>query len=147
MASNAAPRPEKSIKLEESGLEFTMTYVLLNDILRFVGNIDEAVLALTTDQRTRNLVIRRLLTDNKKPVNEDADLIPMEEVEIDIYELDDLLAWVMEHITYFFMRMADKVTKSVGKYPDMMKQMMSSDPSETGSTASQTPTKSAGPTE
>lgn len=145
--ANKEPRPEKSLKLEDSNMELTMTYVVFNDILRFVGTIDEAVISISTDQRVRNLIVRRLLTDNKKPINDDEDLIALEDVELDIFEIDDILAWVMEHVTYFFMKMADKIQVSVAKYPEMQEKMMSSDPSETGSTNSPTKNKSVGPTE
>lgn len=141
-------RPDKSITLEESGLTLTMTYVVMNDVLRFVGSIEEALTSVMTNQEVRDLIIRRLLTNNKKPIDNLDDLIKLEDVEVDIFELDDLLAWVMDHVTYFFMRMADKISKSAEKYPEVMEQMkMSSDPSETGLKASPTSNKSAGPTE
>lgn len=146
MANNAPPRPDKQIHLEESDMTFTMTYVVMNDILRFVGTIDQAMASIMTDQDTRNLIIRRLMTDNKKPIQKDEDLIPMEDVDVDIYDLDDLFAWVLDHVTYFFMRMASKVSESTEKYPELRKMMMSSDLSETGSNPSQTQTKSVGPT-
>ena len=148
MAEMPKERPEKSLHLEDSDITLTMTYVVMSDILRFVGNIDTAVTAIMTDQDTRDLIIRRLLTDSKKPVKELDDLIPSEEVEIDIFDMDDIMAWVLDHVTYFFMKMADKIGQSVEKYPEMMlKKKTFSNLSEDGSTSSQTQTKSAGPTE
>ena len=142
-------RPDKSLRLEESNLEFKMTYLMLNDILRFTGGPDEAMASILTNQDTRDLIIRRLMTDAKKPIKSHKDLIPIEDVDIDIYEIDDALAWVMEHITYFFMRTVEKVQKAVGKFPELAEKMKteSSGPSKIGSMDSQTPTKSAGPTE
>ena len=138
MATENKTRPDKQIRLEESDLTFTMTYVVMNDILRFVGTIDQAMASIMTDQDTRNLIIRRLMTDNKKPIEKDEDLIPMSEVEIDIFDLDDVFAWVLDHVTYFFMRMASKVSASTEKYPELKQTMTSSDLSGTGSNPSQT---------
>ena len=148
MANENRTRPDKELVLEDSGMTFKMTYVVMNDILRYVGGPDEAVTAILTSQDTRDLILRRLLTDNKKPIEKLEELIPVEDVELDIFEIDDALAWVMEHVTYFFMKTADKVMKAVGRYPEIAQKMTtSSDPSETGSKPSQTQTKSAGPTE
>lgn len=141
-------RPEKTLKLAESGTELTMNYVVFNDILRFVGGIDEAMISIMTNQEVRDLIIRRLMTDNKKPIQDIKDLISPEEMDVDIFEIEDMLTWVMEHVTYFFMRTATSMQVSVSKYPEMLAKMkMSSNPSENGSTPSATSTKSAGPTE
>lgn len=129
-------RPEKSLTLQD-GKILTMTYVVFNDILRYVGSVEEAMASLMTNQDVRDLVVRRLLTDNKKPVEDLKDLIPLEDVDIDIFELDDILSWTMEHVTYFFMRTASKMQASVTKFPEMFEKLtkMSSDPSTNGSTA------------
>jgi hypothetical protein len=141
-------RPEKTLTLPESDITLTMTYVVFNDILRFVGSIEQAMDSVMTNQEVRDLIIRRMLTDNKKAIQDIKDLVSLEEVEVDIFELDDILAWVMEHVTYFFMKTATRMQASVAKYPAMLEKMTtSSSPSETGSTLSETPTKSAGPTE
>lgn len=147
MASKNKPqRPEKTLTLE-NGTELKMTYLMMNDIMRYVGGPDEAMMAITQNQDTRDLIVRRLLTDNNKPIEKMEELIAIEDVEIDFFEVDDILAWTMEHITYFFMRTAEKISAAVGKYPEMQKRMTSSDPSETGSKPSPKKTKSAGPTE
>lgn len=134
--ANNEKRPEKSITLE-SGEVLTMTYVVFNDILRYVGSVEDALSSLMTNQDVRDLVVRRLLTDNKKPVEDLKDLIALENVEIDIFELDDILSWTMEHVTYFFMKTASKLQASVTKYPELTEKLMkmSSDLSGTGSTA------------
>ena len=145
-------RPEKELVLEESGKTLKMTYLMMNDILRYVGSPDEAMSLLLTSQDTRDLVIRRLLTDTDKPIEDLKDLMPVSEVNeiVDIFEIDDIIAWTMEHVTYFFMRTADKLSKAALKFPELQVKIPttpSSDPSKTGSEVSQTPTKSAGPTE
>ena len=134
MAKDTVNRPSKELVLEESGLTLKMTYVVMNDILRFVGSLQEAMVSMMESQETRDLIIRRLLTDTKKPIEDMKDLIPYEEIELDIFEIDDVLAWVSDHVTYFFMRTAGKIQEATKKYPEIMQKMMSSDPSENGST-------------
>lgn len=135
MESKEAQRPDKSLELKESGITLTMTYVVFNDILRYVGSIEEAMSSIMTNQDVRDLVIRRLLTDNKKPVEDLKDLIPLNEVEVDIFELDDMLSWTLEHITYFFMKTASKMQASLTRFPELAEKMKtSSSPSETGLT-------------
>ena len=147
MASKNKIRPEKTLKLEESGIELKMSYLMLNDILRYVGAMEDAVTQIMSNQDTRDLIVRRLLTDNDKPIENMEDLIPMNEVEIDFFDVEDILAWTMEHITYFFMRTAEKIQAATQKYPEVAQRMKSLDHSENGSKPSQTKTKSAGPTE
>lgn len=136
MASEAPlTRPNKELKLEETGITLTMTYVVFNDILRYVGSIEDAMVSIMTNQDVRDLVVRRLLTDHKKPVEDIKDLIPLTEVEVDIFELDDILSWTMEHIAYFFTRTATKMEESVSRVPGLKEKVKtSSDLSETGST-------------
>lgn len=149
MAQTKKPnRPDKELVLEESETTLTMSYVMMNDIMRLVGGPDEAMTSILTNQEIRDLIIRRLFTDSKTSIEEFKDLIPIEDTKMDIFEMDDVLSWVMEHITYFFMRTAEKVQAAVNKYPELAKKMKtSSDPSEIGSTPSPKLTKSAGPTE
>ena len=61
-------RPEKTLKLED-GTELKMSYLMLNDILRYVGTPEEALPRILADQDTRDLIVRRLLTDNDKPID------------------------------------------------------------------------------
>lgn len=144
---NKPNRPEKSLTLED-GTELKMTYLMINDILRYVGGPDEAMEQILMNQSTRDLVIRRLLTQNGKSITVLEDLIPLEEVEIDIFEMDEILSWTLEHVSYFFMKTAGRIQAVVEKYPEMTgEKKTSSSPSETGSTPSPTTTKSAGPTE
>ena len=139
MAKDNVDRPDKELQLESLEEPLVMTYVVFNDVLRFVGSVDQAMDAIMHSQDTRDLVLRRVLSDAKKPVEEVEDLIPVEEVGIDIFEVDEVLAWVMEHVTYFFMNQASKMQQRMERFPEMAKQMMtSSDPSSNGSTDSTT---------
>lgn len=140
-------RPSKELVLEESGKTLVMTYAIFNDILRFVGGMEEAMVSVMTNQEVRDLIVRRIFTE-KKSIGDLEDLISVDDIEVDIFELDDILAWTMEHVTYFFMKTATRMQASVAKYPEMLEKMKtSSNLSETGSTLLETPTKSVGPTE
>lgn len=128
-------RPSKSYKLE-NGEEVVMTYTIFNDIVRFVGSVDVAVQSILTSQDTRDVVLRRLLSDSKKQITDEKELLPVEEVDekVDFFEIDDLLAWVMEHVTYFFMSQASSMQQRMERFPEMMKMMTSSNLSGNGST-------------
>ena len=121
MADN---RPSKTLTLE-SGRELTMPYLVFNDILRFVGTLEEAMTGLLTNQDTRDLVLRRVFTDSSVPVEDIKDLIKVEELEVDIFEIDEILGWVMEHITYFFMKTAERLQAGAAKFPEIAKRMSS----------------------
>lgn len=135
MADN---RPEKTLTLE-SGTVLKMTYTIFNDLLRFLGTVDEAVNSAFNSQDTRDLIVRRLLTEGDKPVEDVDQLIPVEQLDalVDIFEIDLIVAWVMEHVTYFFTKMAERVQASTAKNPKLAQKMMttSSDPSESGTEA------------
>lgn len=129
-------RPDKTLKLKESELEITMTYVVFNDILRFVGTVDEAMNSILTNQETRDLILRRLQSSPRKAIENLDELIPVEEMTIDIFEMDDALGWVMEHVAYFFMKTATSMQTRVTRFPEFAKAMTTpSSPSETGSEA------------
>jgi len=140
------PRPSATIEVESLDDPIVMNYVVFNDILRFVGGIEEAFASIMNSQETTDLIIRRLLTDNKKPIDSLEDLIGSEEVTLDIFDIDEVLAWVMEHVTYFFIAKADKVGKAMKKFPGM-KEKMSSSLSESGTKDSTESKESVGPTE
>lgn len=130
----ADKRPDKSIKIESlDNKEIKMSYTLFNDLLRFVGTMDEAMSSILTSQDTRDLVLRRVLTDSDKPVEDVKDLIPVEDIEIDVFEIEDILGWVMDHVTYFFMKTAVRLKTGAEKFPEVAKAIKtSSSPSETG---------------
>lgn len=133
MADN---RPSKTLTLE-SGVELKMSYLVFNDVLRFVGTVEEAMTGMLMSQDTRDLVLRRMLTDSDRPVEDVKDLIKVEDLEVDIFEIDEILGWVMEHVTYFFMKTAERLQAGTAKFPELAKKM-SSNRSETGTTPSTT---------
>jgi len=119
MAKTKPNRPEKQLELPETGRTLTMTYLMMNDILRYVGGPDEAMEQIMMNQSTRDVIIRRLFTDNNKPIEKLEDLDPIEDINIDIFEMDDVLSWTLEHVAYFFMKTAEKIQAVVAKYPEI----------------------------
>ncbi len=136
MAQSKPERPDKSLKVDSLEEPIVMTYVVFNDILRFTGTVDEALNSVMTSQETRDLILRRLLSDAKKPIRDIDELVPVEHVDeigLDFFEIQDILGWTMEHITYFFMSQGLQMQQRMARFPEMLEKMSSS-PSENGST-------------
>ena len=128
MAQSKPERPDKELQLQSLEKPIVMTYVVFNDILRFVGTVDEALNSVMMSQDTRDLIVRRLLSDAKKPITEVDDLIPVEKLDemgLDFFEIDDILAWTMEHVTYFFMSQGYKLQQRMARFPEMAEKMSS----------------------
>lgn len=113
------PRPAREIKVESLENPIVMNYLMMNDIMRFVGGVDEAVSSILTSQETRDIILRRLLTETNSPVDSTEELIPVNEVQIDIFDIDIVLSWVVEHISYFFTRTSTGFAEVMAKNPLM----------------------------
>lgn len=146
MANSKPTRPTKDLKVESLDEPLVMTYVIFNDILRFVGSVDEAMTLMLTSQDTRDIVLRRMLSGSEKSIDNTEELVSVADMNIDIFEIDEVLGWVMEHIAYFFMQTANQMQSRMARFPEEA-QKMSSSPSQTGTTDSTQSSKSAGPTE
>ena len=79
-----------------------MTYGLEMDIRRMLPDPGTAVELLLADPVTQDYIIRRCLTDKNKMITDWNDLIPEEEVDIDMDTRDALVMWAGEHALYFF---------------------------------------------
>lgn len=99
-------RPDAKIKLDSYDQEIVMNYLLMTDILKFLGSPEEATTLILTSADMRDVVVRRIFTDTEDTVEKEEDLIPSGKVPIDFYDVEALLAWVLEHVTYFFMKMS-----------------------------------------
>lgn len=120
-------RPSLSIDLKVNGeiKTITMSYGLFNEVMKAVGEPDKIQDLLVTDPYLRDYVIRRMLTGNKK-VREDEDLVDPFDLDLDVRDLDDLLAWVGDHILYFFITSAAKTAKLGEKYQETIQQLSQS---------------------
>lgn len=128
------PKPSRTFDLTISGERQTiaMTYGLFNEIMRVIpepGKIQDLVV---TDPYLRDYVVRRMLTGNKR-VERDEDLIDPFELDLDIDELDDLVAWVAEHVLHFFMKSAEKTAKIGERYQPVVERLTQLNQSQAGS--------------
>lgn len=143
-------RPEATYELD-NGTKIIMSYVKLNDALRFLGGPDEAIQALLTNSNVRDMTLRLMIADHTRSFDAEEDLPTSADVgeKIGIFEMDDLLAWVLEHVTYFFMKQALSVQKRLSKYSTMLEgtNLKDLNLAPLGSKNLEMKTKSAGPTE
>lgn len=143
---NQLPRPSKELTVDSLDKPLLMTYPMMNDILRFVGSLDEALNSILRSQEIRDIIIRRLLTETEESVVDVAQLLPASKVNMDIYDIEVVLGWVMDHIVYFFTKTTGRLEESITRNPKV-REMMSSSPSTTGTQDSTTSKESVGPTE
>jgi hypothetical protein len=118
----ATSLPSPTYKVESTGTELRMSYGMFNDIMRLIGNVQDVSGLLITDAMTRDLVIRRLFTDNKKSVESTDELISAYEIEISPSELDGILGWVADHSAHFLLSTGRSLTKVMEKYQDQLPQ-------------------------
>jgi hypothetical protein len=91
---------------------------MYNDIMRLIGDPQNATQLLIQDAGTRDLVIRRLYTDNNKAINEIDELIDSFEIDILPTELDSILGWVIDHVTYFLLSTGRMSAEVMSKYQE-----------------------------
>jgi len=96
------------------GLEIKMTYGLQNRLAKLIQNVTNVSLILT-DPQIQEAVIVNIFNkyDKKGQVVAEADL---EEVMYDPIEIQNLLVWVTEHLTNFFLLNLQSMTRIVGVY-------------------------------
>lgn len=94
-----------------------MSYGMFNDVMRILGSGQDAVEILMSDPALRDLVVRRLFTDTRKPISDiNEDLINPFEIEASPCELDEIVAWVADHVLHFMVSTAAKTQPVVEKY-------------------------------
>jgi hypothetical protein len=135
------PSLEFTLRVNDQPTVIKMTYGLFNEIMQVVPSPENIGQLFITDAGLRDYVIRRMLTGNKR-VMEEKDLVDPFEIDLDITELDDLVNWVGDHILYFFMSTAEKTAKLGKKYEATLTQL---NQSNSGSESSASTTPSAGP--
>lgn len=126
-------KPSRTFDLKVGGEKqtLTMTYGLFNEIMRVIPSPENITSLIVTDAMLRDYVVRRVLTGNKR-VEKDEDLVDPFELDVDIDDLDDLVAWVAEHVLHFFMRSAEKTAAIGTKYQDVIKTLIQSGQSLVG---------------
>ena len=108
--------PSGTYTVPSTGKELRMSYGMFNDIMRLIGNQQDVALLLLTDAGTRDLVIRRLFTENNKAIDKFDELIDSFEIPILPEEMDGILAWVADHATRFLLSTGKALGKVAEKY-------------------------------
>ena len=128
------PTPEKiyTVTVDGEPHDIKMTYGLLTEILKVIPSPDQITDLVVTDPGLREYVIRRMMTGNKRVRSED-DLVDTFDINIDVFELDGLVAWVAEHVLHFFMKSAAKTASVTEKYEATIQSLTRSLPSQAGS--------------
>ena len=121
----ASPKPALSLpsptyKVPSTEHELRMSYGMFSDIMRLIGSTDDVGILLVSDSTTRDLVLRRLFTDNKKAVEKTEELVDSFEIDILPTELDGILAWVADHATHFLLSTGRALTEVIKGYQDQM---------------------------
>ena len=118
------PKPSRTFDLTVGGetKTITMTYGLFNEIMRVIPSPQQINDLIVTDALLRDYVIRRMLTGNK-PVKSDEDLIDPFDLDLDIFELDELVTWVAEHVLHFFMKSVAKTAKIGERYQGTIEEL------------------------
>jgi len=134
-----AEAPPLTLELPSAEKTIKMVYGLEMDLRRILPDPQSAMQLIMNDAFTQDYVVRRCLSDSKKMILSETDLIPYESIEISSEDVERLLAWVMEHSLYFFMKRASGMASLAARYG--MGQLR---PSSNGSAASASENPSAG---
>lgn len=121
------PSPTFTVKSSEK--ELRMSYGMFSDIMRLLGNTEDLAMLLVVDASSRDLVLRRLFTDTKKSINGVDDLVDSFEVDILPSEMDDILAWVADHASYFLISTGRALSGVMEKYQPKDKDKENENPS------------------
>lgn len=113
--------------------EIKWTYGLQRDMERMLPDAEQAITEVLTNPYTRDYLVRRALTDIKKSVTDEAELIAIEDIDLDPDEQLALLDWVTGHLLYFFSRSAANLSRQGLSFKTTLDQLA---PSTTGSEAS-----------
>lgn len=130
MASNHVI-PEKSLTTE-AGEVLTMTYGMFTDIMRIMGDSEDAVSILMSDNNVRDQVVRRLFTKTQKAIQSIDDLVDSFEIDVNPLEQSNIVAWVADHVMHFTVSTAEQTRPVVVKYQERLEKVSSS-LSKTGS--------------
>ena len=133
-------KPSLTLELPSIGKTIKMVYGLEMDIRRLLPDPQSAMQLIMNDPYTQDYIVRRCLTDSKKMVLQQDELVSFEDVEISSDDVELLLAWVTEHTLYFFVKRATGMANLAARFG-----MVQSKPSTAGSVDSPSPTPSAGP--
>lgn len=132
--------PKRTFKVGEH--EIRMCHGLMMDLQRVIPDLQSCIPTVLNEPFIRDYLVRRALTKTNKSVEKDEDLVGHEELdELDTDQILDLIDWVTEHLLYFFVQSANRMTKLAERALPTDRSPQSTDGSET-STSTELP---AGP--
>lgn len=134
---NKLERPPLKInlKLSEGEQAVHMSYGLFSDLQRMCPDAGQLLEAGLSDAWARDYIMRRCLTDSKKMITDEKDLIAPEDMKLDDpIEMEKLLNWVAGHLLYFFITSAEGLKKMGEQFKSQI-QVTPATPSENGSEA------------
>lgn len=136
MADPKLSLPSPTFKVGSTEKELRMSYGMFSDIMRLIGTTEDLAVLLVTDSSTRDLVLRRLFTETKKSINGVDDLADSFDVDILPSEMDEILAWVADHASYFLVSTGKALSTVILKYQkeEPKSETPSLESSKTGST-------------
>jgi hypothetical protein len=105
----AAPAPRLTITVNGAQRELFMSFGLLNEICRGVGDFQAAV-QIPVDAQLRDYVLLAVLSE-RNDQGEIGVAANLRTLDITVDEVEDMLAWVTAHATDFFLRTMERVVK------------------------------------
>jgi hypothetical protein len=132
------------MKLTVNGVEreLFMSFGLLNEICRGVGDVQGAI-AIPTNAELRDYALMVVLSERDPTNGEVITPCNLHLLDISTGEAENLLAWISEHVTDFFLRTMERVVRTQrgneGRFRDLARPAPnppeSSTPTPTGSGA------------
>lgn len=113
MTAKTPNTPDKKLALHVDGQdrEAFMSYGLQDQLLRLVRDTNEIGLVYA-DPDTRNAVIEQVLAD-RTPSGKIIQKKNFDDYDISTEEVEKLLAWVIDHVTAFFIRVIGVLSSKV----------------------------------
>lgn len=111
---------------------------MFNDVMRIMGSVDDVSYLLINDPMTRDLVIRRLFTDNNKALTDEKELVDSHEIEVSPVDVSRILAWVADHTSHFLLSTGRELTTVMTKYKDQLPKGSQEDETNPSSEVSKT---------
>jgi len=115
------PPPAKELDIVVDGETRTlkMSYGLQDKLLRLVKDTNE-VGNIFTDPEIRNPIISELLAERSNTGRVIGQLRQPDEYEIDLEEVDKLLAWAVDTVTSFFIRSLESLNRKLVPIPQQV---------------------------
>jgi hypothetical protein len=106
-----APNPRIKVTVNGTSRELFMSFGLLNEICRGVGDMQGAI-AIPTNAELRDYALIVVLSERNAETGEVEKACNLRTLDIPVDEAEELLIWISEHTTDFFLRTMERVVKT-----------------------------------